>query len=116
MSKESLATTLQQWEQLIAAGEADPAEWSHLQGYRRELQELLENARQLSVRQDALNAAKQQVTRDLDTVKERGRELASLLRMGAHSVYGRRSPKLREFGLRPRKGKNTGADGEQPAE
>jgi len=116
MSKESLATTLQQWEQLIAAGKDDWEGWGQLQKYRDELQELLGNARELSVRQDALNAMKQQVTRDLDTTKERGRELASLLRMGAHTVYGRRSPKLRKFGLLPRKGEETGVDGEQPAE
>jgi hypothetical protein len=113
MSKESLATTLQQWEQLLAAGEGNAEDLGYLQEYREELQGLVAKARELRGRQDALNAMKQQVTRDLDTVKERGRELAQLMRMGVHTRFGRKNPKLIEFGLRPRKGKSAAPGGEQ---
>jgi hypothetical protein len=116
MSNESLATTLRQWEQLLAAGEGNAEDLGYLLEYREELQGLVAKARELSGRQDALNAMKQQVTRDLDTVKERGRELAQLMRMGVHTRFGRKDPKLIEFGLQPRKRKGSPPAGEPPAE
>ncbi len=115
MSKESVAMTLARWEQLLAAWEANPGDLGHIEEYRVELQELVQKVRELSGEQDALNARKQQVTRDLDTVKERGRELAQLMRMGVHTRFGRQSPKLVEFGLQPRKRKGPPPEGEPPA-
>jgi hypothetical protein len=107
--------TLARWEQLLSAWEANPGDLGHIEEYRVELQDLVQRIRELSSEQDALNARKQQVTRDLDTAKERGRELAQLVRMGVHSRFGRQSPKLIEFGLQPRKGKSPLPEGEPPA-
>jgi uncharacterized coiled-coil DUF342 family protein len=112
MSKESLATTLHQWEHLLAASEANADELDYLRELREELQDLAEKARKLRGEQDALNARKQQVTRDLDAVKERGREVAVQVRMGIKTRYGFGGEKLIEFGLRPRKGKRPLPEGE----
>jgi hypothetical protein len=104
MSKESVAMTLARWEQLLAAWEANPGDLSHLEEYRVELQELVDRIKTLGGEQDALNARKQQVTRDLDTAKERGREIAVRVRIGIRSRYGDSGEKLIEFGLKPRRG------------
>jgi hypothetical protein len=104
MSKESVAMTLARWEQLLAAWEANPGDLSHIEEYRVELQQLVDRIKELGGEQDALNARKQQVTRDLDTAKERGREIAVRVRTGVRSRYGDSGEKLTEFGLRPRRG------------
>ena len=112
MSKESVAMTLARWEQLLAAWESNSEDLGLIEEYRAELQELVQRVRELSSEQDALNARKQQVTRELDTAKERGRDLALHVRMGIHARYGRKSPKLIEFGLRPRKGNDPNLTGQ----
>lgn len=101
MPKESLAVTVGQWEQILDASEANEADLAFLEPYREELRELRQRALELSVRQAALAAERQQVTRDLDAVKERGREIATRLRLGIRTQYGE-AEKLVEFGLRPR--------------
>jgi uncharacterized coiled-coil DUF342 family protein len=116
MPKESLAMTLSQWEQLIGACEANTEDLTYLLELREELRDLSEKARELSVQQDTLNASKQQVTRDLDQVKERGREIALRVRDGVRAAYGKRSAKLTEFGMRPRKRRSLPAGGETPQE
>ena len=114
MSKESVAMTLARWEQLLAAWESNAEDLGLIEEYRAELQELVQRVRELSSEQDALNARKQQVTRELDAAKERGRDLAQHVRMGIHTRYGRKSPKLTEFGLRPRKGNGPVLTGQSP--
>jgi hypothetical protein len=119
MPKESLAVTLSQWDELIGACEAnaeDLEDLDFLLELRAELRDLSEKAKELSVRQDALNAQKQQVTRDLDQVKQQGRELALRVRDGVRTRYGKRSAKLTEFGMRPRKGRDLPPGGETPQE
>jgi uncharacterized NAD(P)/FAD-binding protein YdhS len=116
MPKESLAVTLSQWDELIDACEANTEDLEFLLELRDELRNLAERAKELSVRQDALNAQKQQVTRDLDAVKQRGREIALRVRDGIRTRYGKRSPKLTEFGIRLRKGGDLSSPGETPQE
>ncbi|MFL6192929.1 MAG: hypothetical protein ACJ75H_02065 [Thermoanaerobaculia bacterium] len=104
MSKESVATTLRQWEQLLAAWEANAEAMGFFDAERAELRTLVERVQDLVREQAALNAKKQQVTRDLDAAKDRGRELASRMRAGVHTRYGLSGEKLLAFGLRPRRG------------
>lgn len=101
MPKESLVVTVGQWEQILDASDANEADLEFLGPYKTELRELRERALELSVRQAALAAERQQVTRELDAVKERGREIATRLRFGIRTQYGE-VKKLIEFGLRPR--------------
>jgi|1186.fasta_scaffold618575_2 hypothetical protein len=114
MPKESLALTLTQWEELIGACEANAEDLASLLELREELQDLARQARELSVQQGTLNAQKQQVTRDLDQVKQRGRDLALRVQDGVRGRYGKRSAKLIEFGMRPRRGPSLPPDGETP--
>lgn len=118
MSKDSLATTLDQWEQLLAPWRLDPGEFEHLELPEQltELEEVSERVKRLSEEQTALDARKQQVTRDLDEAKERGREIAVRIRNGLRSRYGRSSEKLTTFGLRPRRGRKPSPAGEPPPE
>jgi uncharacterized coiled-coil DUF342 family protein len=116
MPKESLAVTLSQWEELIGACDANAEDLTDYVELREELRDLSERAKELSVQQDTLNAQKQQVTRNLDEVKERGRDIALRVRDGVRVRYGKRSAKLTEFGMRPRKGRDLPVGGETPQE
>jgi uncharacterized protein (UPF0335 family) len=103
MSKESLATTIRQWERLIAASESNAAELDYLVEEREKLRAMVERVKQLKSEQTALTAAKQQVTRDLDAAKEGGREIAVRMRYGIKSRYGYKAEELVQFGLKPRR-------------
>lgn len=103
MSKESLAKTLRQWERLIAASESNASELDYLVEEREKLRALVERVKQLKSEQQALTAAKQQVTRDLDAAKEGGREIAVRMRYGIKTRYGRKDERLIQFGLKPRR-------------
>jgi len=102
MSKESVAKTLQQWDQLLGASDANAEDLVHLAALRAELLELSERVKALKDQQSALAAMRQQVSRDLDATKDRGRYVAVRIRDGIRSRYGVTSPKLIAFGLRPR--------------
>lgn len=102
MPKESLALTVHQWQQILDASDANGADLAFLESQRAELRDLLERAKSLSIRQAALAAERQQVTRDLDAVKERGRDIATRMRLGIRHQYGE-GEKIIEFGLQPRR-------------
>lgn len=116
MSKESVAKTLHQWEKILAAWEANAESMGFIAQERAELQDLVETVKKLYLEQAALNARKQQVTRDLDAAKERGRELAVRMRAGVRSRFGLSGVKLTEFGLRPRRGTGRPEGSEPPTE
>ncbi|HEV2844405.1 MAG TPA: hypothetical protein VG477_06145 [Thermoanaerobaculia bacterium] len=103
MSKESVAKTILQWERLIAASESNSADLDYLAAEREELREKLAHVKTLKQEQDALTAAKQQVTRNLDAAKADGREIAVRMRYGIKSRYGQKDEKLVQFGLKPRR-------------
>ena len=103
MSKESVAKTILQWERLIAASESNSADLDYLAAEREELRQMLERVKKLKQEQDALTAAKQQVTRNLDAAKAGGREIAVRMRYGIKSRYGYKDEKLVQFGLKPRR-------------
>ena len=103
MPKESLGKTVDQWERILGATEANEDVRSILARQSRELRGLLKKVRELSKRQAALTALKQQVTRDLQGALDQGREIAAQMRTGLKAQYGFGSEKLTEFGLRPRR-------------
>ena len=96
--------TLARWEQLLAAWEANPKDLGFLKEHRAELQELV-RGQEAQHEQDALNARKQQVTRELGYRQGAGPGARPVDADGVHSRFGRQSPKLIEFGLQPRKRK-----------
>ncbi|HEX7185651.1 MAG TPA: hypothetical protein VF756_27750 [Thermoanaerobaculia bacterium] len=104
------------WEQAISAVIANLADLAHLDGTRAQLQDLLEQARSLSSQQAAATAAKQEATRALQQVLQKGEALVDVLRTGARAHYGNRSEKLVEFGMQPFRGRNRSAETEPPVE
>jgi hypothetical protein len=97
----SVGNTLEEWEQLTAAYSANQPDLQHLEGQRAELESLLDQARSVSRQQESHTAGRQDMSRQLEAVLERGRKLATFLRVGAKERYGNRSEKLVEFGVQP---------------
>jgi hypothetical protein len=105
MSKEptfhsSLQGTLAAWERLLAGATANKDDLPALEQYRAELESALaevkaSRARRLSQQADALRE-----TRKLHDLTRRGKDLAAQFQSGVRLLYGRRSPKLSEFGMK----------------
>jgi len=93
--------TINGWEQLATSMEANAEDFPHLEAQRQELADTLVQVRDVSTRQAALTAAKQEATQELQTLLAEGRKLATFLRVGIRQRYGNRSEKLVEFKLQP---------------
>ena|SRR5205823_15052924 len=81
--------------------EANPEDFKTLESYRAQLKAKLDTAREASAHQAAMDAAKQEATKNLQALLVEGRKLATFLRGGVKQRYGDRSEKLVEFGLAP---------------
>jgi hypothetical protein len=101
MSRESYGATVQGWKTLGGGLEVNAGDNRNLEEHRLVLADLAEKADALLAQRNALEAEKQAVTRELQTILEEGRRVASLLRAGMKLRYGNRSEKLVEFGVRP---------------
>lgn len=106
--------TLNGWERLLASMEANPDDFKTLEDYRAKLKSMLDTARQASAQQAAMDAAKQEATKNLQSLLAEGRKLASFLRGGVKQRYGNRSEKLVEFGLAPFRGKTKSKSDQKP--
>lgn len=103
MSKESLGHHLWVWEKLAATVEHNAGDLPAAQEYVAILRAAVAEALEAKQRQLALHAAAQQASRDLEAALEKGRDMEARLNRGVFAAYGRKSPKLVEFGLSPRK-------------
>ncbi len=102
--------TLNGWDRLLAAFEANAGDFPQLEVYRVQLAEMLVQLRGAAAQQAALAASKQEESKRLQELLVDGRKLATFMRNGARRRYGDDSEKLVEFGLlpfrsRPRKAK-----------
>lgn len=93
--------TINGWERLATSMETNAQDIPHLEAQRQELADTLVQVREVSTRQAALTAAKQEATKELQTLLAEGRKLATFLRAGIRQRYGNRSEKLVEFNLQP---------------
>ncbi|HYO13329.1 MAG TPA: hypothetical protein VE685_09065 [Thermoanaerobaculia bacterium] len=93
--------TMNGWERLVTSMETNAQDIPHLEAQRQELADTLVQVREVSTRQAALTAAKQEATKELQTLLAEGRKLATFLRAGIRQRYGNRSEKLVEFNLQP---------------
>jgi hypothetical protein len=93
--------TLNGWDRLLAALEANATEFPQLDAYREELKAKIAAAQEASSQQAALAASKQDVTKRLQGILADGRKLATLLRGGVRHRFGNRAEKLVEFDLQP---------------
>jgi hypothetical protein len=113
MPRENYAITVDTWRRLGYGLEANAGDYPHLEGHRLKLDEMTERANTLLTRRNALDAEKQAVTTELQTLLEEGRKVATFLRLGMKEIYGNRSEKLIEFGIRPfRRRSRSTPDGE----
>lgn len=103
MSKKSLADHLAEWDKLAATVEHNAKDLWACQEYVGILRTAAAEAREAKQRQLALRAAAQQASRDLEAALERARDYEARLHQGILGKYGRKSEKLIEFGLSPRR-------------
>jgi ABC-type transporter Mla subunit MlaD len=101
MPKRSLAQHLSLWDRLATSARNNIQDLEGLQKVLETLETALGEVRALSRRQITLRAEVQQATRDLDAAKEKANQAAVQVNMGLLAVYGSKSEKLTEYGLRP---------------
>jgi len=84
---------------------ANQANLPQLEGSMAQFDMMVTNAHELTTRQDALTAAKQDVAKQfVDTLTEAER-LGTVLRLAVKQHFGIRSEKLAEFNLQPFRGR-----------
>jgi len=101
MARENYSATVSVWRRLGDTLDANLDESWPLDGRRLRLKEMTERAFDLVVRRSALEAEKQEITKELQGLLEEGRKLAHFLRLGLKQRYGDDNEKLVEFGIRP---------------
>jgi hypothetical protein len=98
------------WEALLAGAEANRESLSALEPFRAQLEAALKDTREVYTRKLDHEQEALEMTQDLHTQVKSGRDVAAQLESGVRMIYGRRSPKLLEFGMKPllpRVGKKT---------
>ncbi|HSU84111.1 MAG TPA: hypothetical protein VLR69_16950 [Thermoanaerobaculia bacterium] len=100
-TRNQLAVILARWELLLAAAEANQDDLCALEHYRAQLKAALEDTRAAHERKLGHVAAARQATQEVRALVRLGRDLAAQLESGVRLLYGRRNPKLREFGVKP---------------
>lgn len=103
MSKKSLSDHLAAWEKLWMSIERNAGDLRVCQAHVETLKAAIEEAREAKTRQLTLRAAAQQASRDLEAALAKARDMEARLNQAVFGTYGRKSPKLIEFGLSPRK-------------
>lgn len=101
MSTSSYACALADWEELLAALEANQDDLSLVDPYSAHLRAELSNLRTALARQSALRAEMLQATQDVHCYVALGKDLTRRIRDWLRSQYGHRSEKLTEFGIKP---------------
>ncbi|HEX6900608.1 MAG TPA: hypothetical protein VF789_12865 [Thermoanaerobaculia bacterium] len=101
MAGQTFGDLIEKWDQLARAVEVNALPL--LQEERAQLQTVVANARELSKRQDAERAIKQQTSQDLKAALLSGRDLSNRLRIGVRAVLGPKNEKLVEYGIPPQR-------------
>lgn len=90
-----------QWEKLVAALKANPQVLVAVEPLLQEFEALLAEIRVLVVQQTAQTAVVQQTSKDIEERVKRGTVVATRMRNAARAVFGTRTEKVIEFGVRP---------------
>lgn len=99
-SRHSFAKVLAHWEKLLAGAEANRDDLPALEPYRAQLAAALADTKEAYERRASRQAEARKTTQELRALIRLGRELAARLESGVRLLYGRRSPKLVEFGMK----------------
>lgn len=97
---DSYAVTIAHWEALLTGAAANRDDLPALEPYRAQLEAALKDAQETHTRRLSHDSEARQMTRDLHARIKLGRDLAAQLESGVRLLYGRRSPKLSEFGMK----------------
>lgn len=101
MPGQTFGDLIERWDQLARAVEVNALPL--LQEERAQLQAVVSTARELSKRQDAERAVKQQTSQDLKAAMLSGRDLSNRLRIAVRAVLGPKNEKLVEYGIPPQR-------------
>jgi len=117
-SNRSFAKVLAHWESLLAGAEANRDDLPALEPYRAQLAAALADTRNVYERRLSRQVEACQATQELRALFRLGRDLAARFESGVRLLYGRRNPKLVEFGMKvlfrrakPKAGRGCGAEG-----
>ncbi|MEA2562778.1 MAG: hypothetical protein QOH06_4282 [Acidobacteriota bacterium] len=103
MPKNSFADDTFDWSQLLACVGNHPDEMDFTEDLSSELRLILNSVLDLHKERLQLKARSQQITRDMEALQNRGRNVAGRIRAGAKTQYGLNSEQLTEFGMNPRR-------------
>jgi len=101
MPRERYSTTVLGLRTLRDGLEHNAADFVQFGKHLWKLREMTERAEALVAERNALEAQQQKATRELQTLLDEVRRVASFLRAAARVTYGNRSEKLVELGMRP---------------
>lgn len=111
----SQADHLKIWQHRLRALEANAEELADLEAAREKLQGIESRAQAAFRAQSAAAAAKQEASKELETLIAEGRLVMAFLNAGIRQHYGKESEKLAEFNLPPFRGRRLKAAGEKGA-
>jgi hypothetical protein len=116
MSRETTnAGKLGKLQNLTAALAANSADLPQFQGSVAQLADLLAQAQEITKRQNALAAQKQEASKQLAAVLASSGRLSTVLQLGVKQHYGITAEKLVEFDLQPFRGRKPKPAPETPA-
>lgn len=106
MAKETTyAGIVGDWQRLLGAMEENLEALPQLAPFYTKLQSMVGQALEISKRQAALKASKQEASKQIREVTTEGQRLASVVRSVVKEHFGIREEKLAEFGMQPFRGR-----------
>ena len=105
MATERYAEMIGVWQRLHGRVEANKAELPQLEPFLAKLGTVLEQALEVTKRQSAMTAAKQEASKEMRRLSRQGNRLAAVMRAVLKEHYGITEEKLSEFGLQPFRGR-----------
>jgi hypothetical protein len=103
MPKKSVAEHSMEWRLLLDSIEPDTQEVAFMKELLFELRHVQTTILQLESERLALTARRQQITKDLSALKNRGRTVAARIRSGIRTQHGYDSETLTKHGMKPRR-------------
>lgn len=97
---------LSAWDQVLAAMTAHQVDLAGYEAYSAELAAAADTLRDLREQKARLRDEMQRTTAEVHAVLAQGNDLLARLRAGVRSRYGIHDDRLREFGIKPRNGRN----------
>jgi hypothetical protein len=97
--------TIGGWKRLHGLVEANKAELPQIEPFLAKLGAFLEQAQEAANRQNAMRAAKQEASKEVQKLSTQGNRLAALVRAALKEHYGITEEKLTEFDLQPFRGR-----------